>query len=186
MNANSLSFRVSSVDRISRFPGSHGPAATPDPNTIFPPWSGIKTLPPDQRNIQPSLLNIGLAACPNLPDADTEMKKVSSRSEVVSCLSLNHSSWELLALAEAGYDESASSLIVQLNTQLRPVTPQACQDQPVLDWLPPDGVQRESVALEEAFNVAKDIFQSWVNRIKKSIPLSPEIRPPAESLTLNT
>ena len=97
------------------------------------------------------------------------MKKILSRSEVISCLTLDHGSWELVARAEAVYNEKSSELIAELKSELRPVPPPIHPSRPVVDWLPPDEVQREKVPLEEAFALARDIFGSWVKRMQKLV-----------------
>ena len=74
---------------------------------------------------------------------------------------------ELFAEAEAAYDEETEKLEVRLDTSLRP-----CGFLPTTPvpgkpgWLPSPAVQVESVSLEESLPVAKDIFQSWVRRLR--------------------
>jgi len=115
------------------------------------------------------LPNCGTAAWTVLPDAAIEMKKILSSSEVVSCLTLDHISWELVAQGEAFYNESSSELIAHLKSELRPISPKVHHPCPNLDWLPPQVTQREFVPIDEAFSVARDIFHSWVSRIQKHL-----------------
>lgn len=98
------------------------------------------------------------------------MKRVISITEVVHSAEDWRGAWELCASAEAGYDEVESVLLVELACQVRPVESKPAADIAAPDWLPRPQTVREKIPVHEAAEVAKDIFQRWVRRVRQSIP----------------
>jgi hypothetical protein len=97
------------------------------------------------------------------------MKTVISISEVVETASDWRGEWEVCASADATYDETNSVLIVHLKSFSRPVETRSEPEIPLPDWMPAGETVRERVSLEEAVEVAKDIFHRWVTRIRRCI-----------------
>ncbi len=100
------------------------------------------------------------------------MKKVLSISEIVQNLDLELEPRELCAAAEADYDDTASSLIIKLDAFVRQVHhsgPDVCTRP---DWLPRRETLREHVSVEEASDMARDIFRRWTRKVRDSVGLA--------------
>lgn len=100
-----------------------------------------------------------------MPAAGAGMKRVISISEIVAPLQMEGEACEVWASAEAGYDEATSELCVKLEAFLR--RSKDNKRLPVL-WLPSTQNVREHVDFEEASPAAKEIFESWAHRVKRS------------------
>ena len=91
---------------------------------------------------------------------------VISTSEIVEVL--EDPKWEVCATAEAAFD--GLMLTVELDSFVRPVDLIHREQQFKPPWLHAGQVVRENVDHREATAVAKDIFRSWVSRVRSSIP----------------
>ena len=89
---------------------------------------------------------------------------VISTAEIVEVLEER----EVCATAEAAFD--GSMLTVELDSFVRPVDLIHREQQVKPPWLPAGQVVRETVDHSEATAVTKDIFRSWVSRVRGSIP----------------
>lgn len=98
------------------------------------------------------------------------MKRILSTSEVLDSLMVGGIEYEVLADANALFDEDRHKLEVSLDLFLRPFIPLASEHAPAKpSWLPAPSVQVESVSLEDALPMAQDVFQSWVRRIRRAM-----------------
>lgn len=104
------------------------------------------------------------------------MKRVISISEIVAPLQLEGEACEVWASAEAGYEEATSELSVKLEAFLR-----RSKDNKRLPvyWLPSPQNVRERVDFEEASPAAREIFESWVHRVKRAAAIRSAMPSPA-------
>ena len=96
------------------------------------------------------------------------MKKILSTSEIVQDLDLEVEPKELCAAAEADYDERKSTLVMKLDAFIRQVHqagPDVCSRP---EWLPKPETLSEGVALNEATDMARDIFRRWTRKVRES------------------
>lgn len=98
------------------------------------------------------------------------MKKLLSTSQIVSNFEISGRAFEICATADASFDETPSSLLIELDSFVRPVTPQPKGDHLDAGWLPKNQTLTEHVAATEASDLARDIFHRWVQTIRESIP----------------
>lgn len=98
------------------------------------------------------------------------MKNVISISEVVESREESGRTIEVVATAEAAFEEEKSELVTALGVFLRPVDLQHKEKHLTADWLPSGEVIRERVSLDEAALLAKEIFHRWVGKVRRSVP----------------
>ena len=79
---------------------------------------------------------------------------------------------EIHISGEATHDERTGTLTVELDARLRTLDLLRKERLLTADWLPRSHQETEHVAVEEASDAAREIFQSWVRRIRDSIPNS--------------
>lgn len=93
------------------------------------------------------------------------MKRVISISEIVAPVRVENEFCEVWASADAGYGEAKKELEVKLSAFLR-----RSKDNKRLSasWLPPDETLTEHVDFEEASPATKEIFENWVQRVRKA------------------
>jgi hypothetical protein len=98
------------------------------------------------------------------------MKRVIDTSEILGTVDFKGGDWEICASAEAGYDSENQKLNVNLDAFLRfpGVTAKDIKERP--EWLPHPESISEPVSLGEASEVARDIFHSWVRKIREAAP----------------
>lgn len=98
------------------------------------------------------------------------MKRVISISEVVETLEADGGLHEVCATAEASYDEEKSVVIVQLDCFLRPADARQKLPTEPHDWLPRKCTIIEAVPRDEAPLLTREIFQTWVRKVRRTIP----------------
>ncbi len=96
------------------------------------------------------------------------MKKIITITEIVAEMATERGESDVCASAVAQFDEVNSRMEVELRAYLRPIDPQRTREHWHADWLPADEIVRETVAWEEVMPLAKDIFQSWVRKIRQT------------------
>lgn len=104
------------------------------------------------------------------------MNRVLDTSEVLGVVETSDGKFELCASAEANHDGSKGRLTVQLDSFLRTTEVQAREKRVPADWLPKPETVTESIGSDEAVAVARDIFQSWVRKVRQA---APSLREPA-------
>ena len=97
------------------------------------------------------------------------MKRITI-SEVVGDLPSDNGPVEVCAVAEAAFDEAEFKLIVQLDSYLRTTELTRPEEHFSASWLPGKEVLRESASLHEATDLAKEIFQRWVHKVRQAMP----------------
>jgi hypothetical protein len=98
------------------------------------------------------------------------MKRVLSTSEVLGTVELPEGTCEVCASADAGFDEAAGRLAVNLEAFLRPASLRAKERHFRADWLPANETITESVAREECHEVAREIFHRWARKVREAAP----------------
>lgn len=97
------------------------------------------------------------------------MKRVIDTSEILGSVDYRGGQWEVCAAAEAGYDSERESLQVALDTFLRfPKAEKETTERP--EWLPRPQTVTERASLEDVGELARDIFHSWVRKVRESTP----------------
>ena len=98
------------------------------------------------------------------------MKGVIDTSEVLGTVDLPEGTCELCAAADARYDAEARRLSVQLTSFLRTTDLRTKEKRFSAPWLPKEETITESVSLEESVDVAREIFQRWVRKVRAAAP----------------
>lgn len=97
-----------------------------------------------------------------------EMRKILSTSEIIQDLDLEAEPKELCATAEADYDDGQSMLVISLDAFVRQVHHAGSDVCTRPEWLPKPETLREGVGPDEASDMARDIFQRWTKKVRKS------------------
>jgi hypothetical protein len=98
-----------------------------------------------------------------------DMRKVISINEVADSAENWQGKWEICATADGVYDEQKSELRVKLGCFARPTDARLGSGGVELDWLPRTEAVKESVPLDEAIPLVKDIFQPWLQKVRQTI-----------------
>lgn len=77
---------------------------------------------------------------------------------------------EVIATGGAEYDESTSTLLLRLESSLRPLDTAHQPRRLSAPWLPGAETVRERVPFGGCRLVAKDIFEVWTRRVRRAIP----------------
>lgn len=97
------------------------------------------------------------------------MKNLISISEAVAEIALaGEGTAELYVSVDGTYDEAHSLLSVTLDSDLRSLTGAAHLERPA--WLPASQSLQEHVEADEATMLARDVFQHWVEKVRRAIP----------------
>ena len=104
----------------------------------------------------------------DLEDVNCEVRNTASLSEIVGEFKSPGGVQEVRATAEGTYNEDTSQLLVKLGSSVLPFTGQSNSIQ--VDWLPESETIEVSISPSEAFEAVKEIFASWVRRVRKAIP----------------
>jgi len=98
------------------------------------------------------------------------MHGILNTTEIIGTVELPAGEFEVCASADASYDQSGNSLVVRLDANLRPCSTTRSAAQIEVDWLPKRQSVTEHVAIDEAGEVARDIFKRWVCKIREAAP----------------
>lgn len=101
-----------------------------------------------------------------------DMNRVLSSNEILGTIDLQGQETEVVASAEAGYEDATGELVLGLGAFLRPVDIRRKERHVDADWLPRAQTVREHVSRDEAGDLAKDVFHRWVARVRQSIPMT--------------
>ena len=96
-------------------------------------------------------------------------------SEIIETLGEGEGETEVCATAETQYDSSAQKVTVALDSFARCVAASGDHENRPQPWLPPAEHVTEHLAPDEAEAFTKDVFQSWVRKVRAAIPH--ELRP---------
>lgn len=91
-------------------------------------------------------------------------------SEPVASREAKDGVYEVWAIAEGNYDDTRSELRLSLDSFVRPTDLRTKDAHIHAEWLPKGGDVAEHVGAEEAHEQAKEIFESWVRKVRRHIP----------------
>jgi hypothetical protein len=98
------------------------------------------------------------------------MKHVIDISEVVGNVDMPEGECEVCASAVAQYDEEAGRLVTNLDSFLRTTDLRKKERRLTAEWLPRPQTVTEGVGPEETIDVAKEVFQRWVAKVRDTTP----------------
>lgn len=98
------------------------------------------------------------------------MKRVLDTSEVVGTVKMPEGLCELCATADAGFDEAAGLLGIELKVFLRPVGLLVKERHFRTGWLPANETVTESCRRDETGEMAREIFHRWVRKVRDAAP----------------
>lgn len=98
------------------------------------------------------------------------MKRVTDTTEVLGTVETQQGTCEVCASADAKYDEDASRLAIKLDSFLRTTDLLKKEERFSAEWLPKPETVRESVGPDETVEMARDVFQRWVRKVRQSVP----------------
>lgn len=93
-----------------------------------------------------------------------------SISEIIETFGEGEGETEVCATAEAQYDSSAHKVSVALDCFVRCVFASGKREHQTQPWLPPAEHVTEHLAHDEADAFTKDVFHSWVRKVRAAIP----------------
>jgi hypothetical protein len=99
-----------------------------------------------------------------------------SINEIIETLGESASETEVCATATTQYDASAQKVSVALDSFTRCVSASGDHEQRPQPWLPAAEHVTEHLAPGEAEAFTKDVFHSWVRRVRAAIPKTPPSR----------
>lgn len=99
-----------------------------------------------------------------------EMKHIIDRSEVLGTVVVSEGRAEVCAEAVAEYEESKGRLVVKLTAFLRKTDLIHPEQKWKAAWLPEDQTVTECAAPEECHDMATDIFEHWVRKVRAAAP----------------
>jgi hypothetical protein len=98
------------------------------------------------------------------------MKRVLNISEALGQIETSDGPREVCVTAEASYDENNGRLIITLNSCLRTTGIRSKGEQSSAAWLPKPETVRESASPDETSELAREVFQRWVQRVRRAAP----------------
>jgi hypothetical protein len=98
------------------------------------------------------------------------VNEILETSEIVGTLDLPQGECELNASATAEYNEGSGLVIVRLDASVRRRNDRSQGDSVPVDWLPTGGTVSEFAPIDEASEVARDIFRRWVRKLRTAAP----------------
>ena len=93
-----------------------------------------------------------------------------SISEIIETFGEGEGETEVCATAETQYDSSAQKVSVALDSFVRCVFASGNREHQTPPWLPPAENVTEHLAPDEADGFTKDVFHSWVRKVRATIP----------------
>ena len=94
-------------------------------------------------------------------------------SEIIETIGEGDRETEVCATAETQYDSSAQKVSVALDSFVRCVCASGNREHQSQPWLPPAEHVTEYLASDETEAFAKDVFHSWVRKVRAAIPHAP-------------
>ena len=103
------------------------------------------------------------------------MARAISITEILG--TIHDGAMEVCASADADYDPAAEKLCVALGAFARPVTGADHGQHLHEPWLPRNERVSEHLPRREADEFAKEVFHSWVRKVRASVPPGLALRP---------
>lgn len=101
------------------------------------------------------------------------LRKLIELSEVVLSTRSSRDGWELCATAEARYNAATSSLVIKLDSLVRPAHAVAGAKGLSQPWLPAKRITRRRVPLTEVHAVTREVFRQWTMQVQRAVPDNP-------------
>ncbi len=101
------------------------------------------------------------------------MKNLLSISDIVETLENQLGTCEVCATAEASFADATAELVVDCDCCLRVVNQRGADQTLRPEWLPRKDSVKTHLPREEAVAAAKDIFRSWVKKVRQAIHQQP-------------
>jgi hypothetical protein len=98
------------------------------------------------------------------------MNEILETREVLGTLELPAGECELVASATAEYSEGSANLVVRLDATIHRRSLPSDASPVAAEWLPKNQTVSEFVPIDEAGEVARDIFRRWVRKVRESAP----------------
>ncbi len=98
------------------------------------------------------------------------MEKGINISEIVESIREGGGEVEVCATADAEYDSAQQRVSVALDSFARRVATSGNGQHMPRPWLPPAERVTEHLPRSEATTFAKDVFRSWVRKVRAAIP----------------
>lgn len=98
------------------------------------------------------------------------MNSILNTTEIVGTVELPQGEFEVCASADATYNQNSGTLSVELGANLRPGAATDKTTDVHAEWIPKGQIVNEHVGIEEAGEVARDIFKRWVRKIRECVP----------------
>ena len=96
------------------------------------------------------------------------VKNLLSISDIVETLENQLGTCEVCATAEASFADATAELAVECDSFLRVVHQQGKDETLRPEWLPRQDSVKTQVSRAEAVAAAKDIFRSWVKKVRQA------------------
>lgn len=97
-------------------------------------------------------------------------EKLISIGEIIETISDADGEIEVRATAEAEYEAAAEKISVALGSFARRLAVSGHGEHVSRSWLPPAEQVTEQLSRGEATMFAKDVFKSWVKKVRAAIP----------------
>lgn len=98
------------------------------------------------------------------------MRRILDTSEVLGTVKSAKGESEVCVSAEAAYDEKENRLMVSLITYLRPRDLLTKEEHFRAEWLPKNETVTEVASLDESHELARELFQRWVRKVRAAAP----------------
>jgi hypothetical protein len=96
------------------------------------------------------------------------MQSAISISEILG--TIDDGRVEVCATADADYDPAKEKVSVKLDAFTRRVSVVGDGRRLPEPWLPPGEQVTEHLPREEAFSFSKDVFRSWIRKVRATVP----------------
>lgn len=97
-------------------------------------------------------------------------RTVLDSTKILETREIDGKTYEVCATTQAILDEASSELLVQMDSFLRKVQLRGKDEILRPTWLPRTDTARLHVDLEESFDAAKEICNSWAEKVRRAVP----------------
>ena len=98
------------------------------------------------------------------------MKRIISMSRIVESREVATGPREIIASAEAEFDEGKSDLVIDLDSRAIITDAHGHETQVAEEWLPHRETVHEHMDLAETTAAAREIFERWSGKVRGAIP----------------
>jgi hypothetical protein len=96
------------------------------------------------------------------------MESTISISEILGTIDDGRA--EICATADAAYDPARSEVTIALDAFARRIAVAGDGHRVPEAWIPPHEKVTEHIEREEAVSFARDVFRSWIRKVRSSVP----------------